>query len=368
LPGALSDKTMELLNGSDYQSGCTGSQLYVSAYGQPIIDVAVGHRDAANDMTSSTRATWLCCSKPVLLIALVEALAEAGASEHDPVARFVPEFADAGKGDVTLYHLFTHTVPYKSLGMTWTEDAVRGNDESEVAAASWEDALRAICGMSLFTRPGEVVTYTTMSSWHVLAEILQRLTGRQYDEVIGERVLDPLSMDCTSMCLTEQSLGAIRFAPLMVPVGEGWRTADLDTAPLAFARWPGLGCRGPARDMARPVECIAGWLEPTRIDPSWRVKLLEPCRTDLPDPIFLGAEVMWSLGLCADPMCYGLPPSKRVIGYTGARSSMVFADLDTGITVSFISNGMVPKERDWQRKRILVRAVYDELGLTLAGS
>jgi hypothetical protein len=44
---------------------------------------------------------------------------------------------------------------------------------------------------------------------------------------------------------------------------------------------------------------------------------------------------------------------------------VVFADLDTGVTLSFISNGMVPTVADWARKRRLVAAVYADLDLAL---
>jgi hypothetical protein len=159
----------------------------------------------------------------------------------------------------------------------------------------------------------------------------------------------------------------VTLAPLMVLSNDGEsRPAGLDEEPLLFARLPGLACRGPARDMAKPMECIAGWRDCGRLEPGWRAKLLEPRRTDLADPVFQGAEVLWSLGLCADPMCYGLPLTKRAVGYTGVRSSMVFADLDTGVTLSFISSGMVPKVTDWARKRRLVAAVYADLGIPLA--
>jgi serine-type D-Ala-D-Ala carboxypeptidase len=358
--------TFALLSGPDYMSDLTGSQLYVSRYGEPVLDIAVGFRGEGSPMTISSRMTWLCCSKPVLLIPLMRALTAAGADESTPVAEFIPEFGAAGKGDVTLAHVLTHTVPYQSLGMRWTDEGRRNDGERTVMDASWDVALKLICEMPLWSVPGVGVTYTAVTNWHILAEILQRLTGRPYEESVHEHVFGPLGMDGTCAYLTEETLDTIEWAPLRAfDENADPRVYDTDVRPWSFSRWPGLACRGPAREMARTVECIAGWRHPQSVDPVWRTKLLTPSRLDLSDPVFHGSEVQWSLGLCADPVPYGLPLSRRAAGYTGARSSFVVADLDTGITVSFLSSRLPTIPVDWARKRRVVRTVYDDLGIPL---
>jgi CubicO group peptidase (beta-lactamase class C family) len=355
---------MALLSGPDYVSDRTGSQLYVSRYGEPLADTAVGNRPDAHAMTPSTKMTWLCCSKPVLLIPLAQELTRAGLDENQPVAGLIRDFSRAGKGGVTLAHLLTHTVPYQSLGISWTDEGVRGGDEHEVASSDWAAALAAVCGMPLSGRPGGGVTYTALANWLLLAAVIEQLTGRPHEESVRAAVLEPLGMACTSMYVSEQDLDPAEFAPLMVLDRDGGAgPAGCDVAPDLFSRRPGLACRGPARELARVIECMAGWRQPGQLSAEWRDKFLRPCRLGLADPVFNGADVHWSMGLCADPVCYGLPLSRRAVGHTGAYSSMVFADLDLGITVSFICNGMVPKARDWARKRNLVRAIYADLGV-----
>jgi hypothetical protein len=41
-------------------------------------------------------------------------------------------------------------------------------------------------------------------------------------------------------------------------------------------------------------------------DPAWRAKLTEPCRLDLADPLFNGAEVCRILELYTDPAPFGV--------------------------------------------------------------
>jgi len=357
--------TLGVLRGPDFASDRFGSQLFVSRFGEPIVDVAVGTRGDGKEMTTASRIVWLCCSKPLLVIALARALAAVGLDEHEPVRAFIPEYAAAGKGEVTLEHLLTHTVPYRSLGLSWTEDGPRQAGEQPVLAApSWDAGLTVICEMPLRGMPGAEVTYTNVSNWIVLAEVVQRLTSRAHEDLVHDEVLGPLGMDGTSTCVTEESLPRLELAPLLLlDDGRSPQLLEAETGGWQFGRWPGVACRGPARDMARPVECVAGWSGTGRLDAKWRAKLTEPRRFDLADPLFEGAEVWWSLGLCADPVVYGLPLGRQVIGHTGMRSSLVFADLETGLTVSFLSTGMLPLARDWARKRKLVRAVFEDLGL-----
>ena len=362
------NKTRNVLARPGFATDRTGSQLYVSRYGRQILNVAVGARTARTAMSTSSRIIWLCSSKPVLLIPLFRAFAEAGISEYEPVATFIPEFADAGKGKVAIYHLLTHTVPYCSLGITWDGEQTYTRGERMVMASPWETAIKAICEMPLTAPPGKSVTYTPATNWMLLAEILERLTGRPHEDAVRTQVLDPLGMRHTSVYVTEQSLATAECAPVWdLNDGSEPQLEEVDIQPMIFGRWPGLACRGPACDMARPVECIAGWRHPEGLDDVWRAKLLETWRSDLADPTMYGAEILWSLGLCVDPVRFGLPMSARVAGHTGERSSMVFADLGTGITISFLSSGLVSDAADLMRKRSIVRAVYDDLDTPLGG-
>lgn len=353
--------------GTEYASDRTGSQLYVSCFGDPVLDIATGSRAPGYSMSITSRVTWLCCSKPVLLLPLFRALAESGITEYDPVASIIPEFDNANKGTTALFHVLTHTVPYDSVGMTWTEDSVYTRSERAVMTSPWDVAIKAICEMSLTANPGELVTYTPTTNWMLLAEILERLTGRPHELSVEAQALRPLGMNSTSVYVTERNVPELELAPLWdlnEDDGEG-RIEEIETEPFIFSRWPGIAVRGPARDMARPIECAAGWLNPEILDDAWRVKLLTPYRSDLSDPTLYGAELLWSLGLCIDPVRFGLPLSARVVGHAGERSSAVFADLDTGVTISFLSSGLVRDAVDLRRKRALVRAIYDDLNLSL---
>ncbi|MDD9268110.1 serine hydrolase domain-containing protein [Paenibacillus sp. GCM10023248] len=99
----------------------------------------------------------------------------------DPVARFFPDFAAGGKGEVTILHLLTHTSgfqAYKNLhAHGWTPQQIR--------AAVMEETLLYPCGGGY--------EYSDFN-YIVLGELAAHLFGLPLDEAARRYVLEPLGM------------------------------------------------------------------------------------------------------------------------------------------------------------------------------
>jgi CubicO group peptidase (beta-lactamase class C family) len=354
------DDIRKALADTDCVSDRSGTQLYVSRKGEPLLDIAVGARDIDVPMTTDTSVLWTCCAKPAVVLALFAVLGRHGLDEHAVVAELVPEFAAAGKDAVTIADLLTHTVPYRTLGLSWVDGRFRDSDEGRLLTVDWDEALAEVCAEPLDGAPGSRVGYTSVANWLVLAEIMQRLESRPYEDVVQERVLDPLGMTGTRLFLGDED---VELAPLW-SFGDNRppKRAPVDLPAHHARRWPGLGARGPAHDLARLLECAAGWRQPELVPDRFRARFSAPLRAGLADPVFRGADIQWGLGFCVDTLPFGLAVPATVIGQTGVRSSLVFADLDRGLTVAFLSSTMPPRPRDWSRKRKVVRSVYAALG------
>ena len=102
----------------------------------------------------------------------------------DPVARYLPEFADNGKEAVTIRQLMTHTsgftawVPLHSQGKT-REDRI-------------DIALR----YPLANPPGTTYTYSDLNMI-TLGTIVERLSGKRLDQFIKDEITGPLGMKDT---------------------------------------------------------------------------------------------------------------------------------------------------------------------------
>jgi CubicO group peptidase (beta-lactamase class C family) len=292
--------------------------------------------------------------------------------ERDPPGfvhgrELVPEYAANGKDWVTLAHVLTHTVPYKSVGMTWDERGPEDRGERKLFRNTWPGALKELYDESLSDAPGERVVYLALGNWLLLAEIIERLTGRPYEAVVKEMVLAPLEMQSTSVTMSVEESQAADWASL-VNLDESGRPVQVayDSTELIPERWPGFNSRGPAGDLVRLLECAAGWRSPGLLADEWRAKLLSPARDGLQDPLFAGSRTKWTLGLCADPVPFGFGPEFQIVGQSGYQSSLVFADLASGVALAFVSSALMEGPRDWPRKRRLIHAVYADLGLPTA--
>jgi len=89
--------TMSVLASEDFAGDRTGSQVYVSRYGVSLLDVAVGARSRTSAMSTQTLLRWVCCAKPLVLVAFLQELADARLDESARVADTIPEYAVGGE-------------------------------------------------------------------------------------------------------------------------------------------------------------------------------------------------------------------------------------------------------------------------------
>ncbi|MGZ8900322.1 MAG: serine hydrolase domain-containing protein, partial [Limisphaerales bacterium] len=131
-----------------------GAQLYVNFKGKIIFDFACGEARTGVPMRTDSIVQWFSSGKPLTAIAIAQ-LCEKGLVElAAPVSRYLPEFAQNGKGGISIEHLLTHTGGF------------RGADKV-LSDVSWEEAIQYICEAPLEDGwvPGERAGYSTVASW-----------------------------------------------------------------------------------------------------------------------------------------------------------------------------------------------------------
>ena len=106
-----------------------------------------------------------------------------------PVATYLPDLklADAdAQRTITLRHLFSHTSGLEGDRFT---DYGLGDDALSKAIAEF-NTLRQL------TRPGELWTYCN-SGFYLAGAVIERVTGQVFEQVMRERVFEPLGLDRT---------------------------------------------------------------------------------------------------------------------------------------------------------------------------
>lgn len=342
-----------------------GAQLFVARAGEVVADLAVGETRPGQPLTTDTLMMWLSSTKPVAAIAIAQLWERGLLGLDDPVAAHVPEFAANGKGGITVRHLLTHTGGIRMLDVGWP-------------AQDWDAIVARICQMRPEPRwpPGGKAGYHQQSSWFVLGEIVQRLSGQQFSAYVRRAILEPLGMvDCWVGMPTERfqdygpRIGTMFDTEGTAPKDQGW-----DSAERVVTCAPGSNGVGPMRQLARLYGALiaGGALDGARILlPQTVEAMVARQRAGMFDHTF--RFVMdWGLGFIPNPAIYDQPDapyaygrhaSRRAFGHSGYRSSTAFADPEHGLVVSLAVNGTPSDVAHRERFRAILESIYEDLGL-----
>jgi len=177
-----------------YRSGVHPAlQLCVRRNGHVVLDRAIGHArgngpqdppDAEKvPVTTGTPFCVYSTSKSVTAM-VIHLLHERGLlSIEDRVADHMPEYAEHGKGEITIAHVLAHRAGVASLPRDVLDIDNLANSELIV---------RALAGVKPASKPGRMLAYHAVSGGFILGEIVHRVTGKTIREVLAESILDPL--------------------------------------------------------------------------------------------------------------------------------------------------------------------------------
>ena len=165
-------------------------------------------------------------TKPLVAIACMQ-LVEAGRLALDiPVTALIPEFVGGEKASVTVRHLLTHTggIP----------DGAAGIDRT--AHPTLADHTRKICAMPLLFRPGTHVSYSS-AAFHLLAVIVEAVSGQPLSEYLRDAVFLPLGMRDTTLGLSaDRQVGRESAMNREIPTGMNGEQLHPNKDSLAIAR------------------------------------------------------------------------------------------------------------------------------------
>lgn len=273
-----------------------------------------------------------------------------------PVIDYVPEFmadGDPAQGrTITVEQVLLHTsgFPHAPMGgpAWWTREGRL--ERMRAWRCNWE--------------PGTAFEYHATSAHWVLAEIIERIVGDDFRQVVTNRVLAPHGLDRLRVGAPEEDQGdvlpLVATGELPTPdelgalfgVRELPATEVTEEALLGFnhARTRALGVPGgggisDAADLARFYQALLH--NPEGV---WDADLLDDVtrnvRNTFPDPM-LGHPIRRTLGLCtagddgfASYRGFGKTGSAATFGHNGAGGQIAWADPATGLSFVYLTNGL----------------------------
>ena len=367
------DAVREALRDNVASGAELGASLVIDLDGHIAADLWGGYADEARTrpwQRDTIVNVWSSTKTVTSLAALM--LADRGELDVDaPVARYWPEFAAAGKQDVLVRHLLSHT------------SGVSGLEQPAVVADlyDWEKSTARFAAQAPWWEPGTASGYHALNFGHLIGEVVRRISGKSLKQFVAEEIAGPLSADF-QIGAADRDAG--RISPVIPPpplpfdlaaLGPDSVTVKTMTGPVADAsdantlawRHADIGAangHGNARSVARILSVLArgGSVDGVRLLRPETIELIfrEQARgVDL----VLGVPLRFGIG-------YGLPlaetlpylPDGKICFWGGWGGSVIIMDIGRGMTISYMMNKMAPGIVGSDRSETYVRAIYAAVG------
>jgi CubicO group peptidase (beta-lactamase class C family) len=157
--------------------------------------------EARTPITADTQFLLASLTKQFTAMAIMILAERHKLQFDDTLAKFCPEFPDYAR-TITIRQLLNHTAgltQYQELLVGKVDENYFRSSKSPPAAHEFTaaEALQVLSRLrNLRFTPGEKFEYSD-SAYVVLAQIVERLTGRRYAEFLKETIFDPLGMNDT---------------------------------------------------------------------------------------------------------------------------------------------------------------------------
>ena len=355
-----------------------GASLVVDIDGEVLVDIWGGHRDEARtqDWQSDTIVNvWSTTKTVTALSALV--LASRGQLDFDaPVARYWPEFAAAGKEEVLVRHLMSHTSGVSALDQPAVMDDLY----------DWERSTSRLAAQAPWWEPGTASGYHALVYGHLIGEVVRRITGKGLKQFVAEELAGPLGADFQIGAQPgdagritpvvpppplDLDLGAIALDSVAVRTFTGppidaaaantdaWRAADIG----------GANGHGNARSVARLLSAVAlgGKVDGTELVAPSVIDRIFDVQSDGVD-LVLGVPIRFGIGFgLPEPQTIPYIPDGRLCFWGGWGGSVIFMDLERRLTFSYMMNKMADGIIGSARAESYIRPLYSALDVNLPG-
>jgi len=347
-----------------------GAALCVYLRGEVVVDLWGGHADAARlrPWTADTLVNVWSTTKAATAVAVARCV-DAGLIAYDqPVADVWPEFAQAGKGAITVAQVMSH-----QAGLPGFVEPTSLDDLYD-----WDIVTGRLAAQAPVFEPGTMSSYHAATYGFLAGEIVRRASGRTVGALLREDVFGSLAADFhIGLPASEDDRVAEMIAadnPVVVPLDQlplpvrlGLSNPAQDPARVNTPAWraaelPALNGHASARGVARLCAALAegGTLDGVRVLSPDALAQMTAIVSDRDDLLF-GANPQWGMGVLHNLIgIYG--PNPRTFGHSGWGGSYGCADPDARIAIGYVLNHMGPDLMGDPRGKGLADAVYACLG------
>jgi CubicO group peptidase (beta-lactamase class C family) len=334
----------------------------VAAYwrGEKVVDLWGGRRSPGREAPweEDTMVVVNSTTKGVSALTLAVANARGWLDYDAPVARYWPEFAQAGKELVTVRQLLGH-----EAGLVWLDEALPLERLRDLDAVA-----RVLARQKPAWPPGTRRGYHAMTVGLYMQELMRRVdpAHRTLGRFFGEEIAAPLHLDFYIGLPREIPDRRLATLQLFTP-GRALRALPSTPGPLALrVLWPWSLLRrsmlftdmnpndrrtlelelpagngvGTARAIARLYSVFAEGGAELGVGPETMARLTAPPATFPTNDVVIGVPSAFSLGFLRPGPERSFGSSARAFGMAGAGGSFGFADPDERLGFAYVMNKM----------------------------
>ena len=335
-----------------------GAAVAATLDGKPIIDLWGGYADKAKTRpwTRDTLVNVYSTTKGLAAIC-AHRLVDQGKLDLDaPVAKYWPEFAQAGKDKIPVNFLLSHRAGLPAVRKQLPMDAY----------FNWNVMCSALAAQEPWWEPGTRHGYHAITFGHLIGEVIRRITGKTPGTYLRDEIARPLNLD---MHIGVDASFDARIAELIGapppppdkpdPLAEMARDPEsvtfkaianprpvVDPALVNSREWrgaevPAANGHATARSLAALYGALArdGKANGYQVLTPESIKRAHTEQANGPD-LVLGVVTRWGLGFALNQAGAPIGPNPRTFGHPGAGGSLGFADPDARLGFGYVMNQM----------------------------
>lgn len=205
-------------------------------------------------------------TKQFTTVMVFQLVAEGRLRLEDRLTDHIPEYRRDTGDRVTIDHLLRQTSGIPDYVRDWqstAEERARGDPGPLREHLRSEFLIRAYMSRDLLFEPGSRYSYSN-SNHYLLRTVIERVTGRSFEENLRERILEPLRLTGTGLLRHERVIPRLATGYVRIPFGGGrapyfympslWGTGGIYSTARDLHRWNRALEAGPVvPDSLRPL-------------------------------------------------------------------------------------------------------------------
>lgn len=348
--------------------GELGARFALAIDGEVVVDLMGGHADRQRTIAfgPDTLTALFSTTKAVAALMVARLVDEGRLAYDQPVADVWPEFAQAGKDQITVEQALSHQAGLSGFP-----------DEADPAIwFDWNATCAKLAAMAPLFPVGSSSGYHPVTFGYLAGEIFRRVDGRTMGTALRDDICQPLGLDlwiglpdaeharCAELMrpaalpkfgAMNDAVKAAFLTPWAAPAGRGtadWRRVEI----------PSANGHATAPALARLMGALAGGgtLDGRSLISPDGIKAASAERIVGQD-LVLPFVISWGAGFMRNTPNLFYGPNPDAFGHSGWGGSCAFADPATGVSGAYVMNKQGSALIGDERAVRLIQAAYDSL-------